>query len=442
VSFTLSTESGESGPVQWLIENRILQFNYNLLFGRGEAGKSSLTSNIIGDWNNNPEMKGERKLKRILWLSEEEGLTGKVKPRFAQYGISEDRVVTLNYHTGDCPRPILPQDQEKFVALLKDNNINCVVLDPWIELLHGDWNLFQENQVRLYVNGLNRVCLLARATIFGIGHVRKAQGGHSSDDMLGCRKVIDACRCVNRVDKTEEMIPRHFFTVQKCNDADPTKPMQFAFGPKANGFSKVEWKGEFDGTIGDIKTRSESKVKRSKLEDAKKMLMETLADGPKTAQEIAAEIKNNLMCPRTVDEAKVQMGVLSVRKVDTATGKGYWVWEMPAHVPPESSLTEGVTMPQLTLEDLPEATNMQAVNLPDAGFPVKKTRRQAKSEKPRAKPEIRLCMHMIDLKNGEYEPCGEPRTREDYCDGHWHMHNDAKPAKKRKPKGKGRGAGE
>lgn len=354
MSFTLSADSGETGPVQWLIENRVLQFKFDLFFGRGDAGKSNLVTRIIGDWHNDSSMTGERKLKRVLWLTEEEGLTAKVKPRLYQYGLTEDQIVTINYHTGECAKPILPQDHDKFVTLLKDNRINCVVIDPWTELLHGDWSVFQPEDMRPYINGLNRVCLAARATILGIGHVRKASGGHSSDDMLGCRQIMDSTRCVNRVDKTEELKPRHFFAVQKCNDADPTNPMQFAFEPKINGFSKVVWKGEFDGTISDIKSMSESKVKRSKLDDAKRMLTEALKDGPKTAKELGEEIKNNLMCHRTVDEAKIQMGVKSTRKVNQ-DGVGYWIWTMPTAEELETSSTPGEPpVPQLTVEDLPE----------------------------------------------------------------------------------------
>lgn len=352
MSFILSSESGESGTTQWLIENRILQFSFNLLFGRGEAGKSHLVSKLIGDWHNDQNLNGARKLKRVLWLTEEEGLTGKVKPRLFQYGLSNDQIVTINYHTGDCARPIIPLDHDKFVTLLKCNNINCVVIDPWTEMLHGDWSIFVPEQMRPYINGLNRVCFAARATIFGIGHVRKAPGSHSSDDMLGCRQIIDSTRCANRVDKTEELPPRHFFTVQKCNDADPTMPMQFGFGEKVNGFSQVVWKGEKELTIGDIKSLSESEIELSKMESALTMLRESLHDGDKPCIPLYEEAKLNGIGDRTLDKAKAKLKVTSHRIVPLE-GKPYSAWRLPeAMRSTKYVFIKGRDMPQLTLEDL------------------------------------------------------------------------------------------
>jgi hypothetical protein len=355
VSFTLSKDSGETGPTQWLIENRVLQFKFNLIFGRGEAGKSSIVGKIIGDWHNDTSLKGERKLNRVLWLTEEEGLTGKVKPRLFQYGLDDDQIYTINYHTGECPRPILPQDHDKFVKFLKENKINCIVIDPWTEVLNGDWSVFQPEQMRPYINGLNRVCFAARATIFGIGHVRKASGSHSSDDMLGCRQIMDSTRCVNRVDKTEDLHPCHFFTVQKCNDADPTYPMQFGFSPKVNGFSKVEWLGEKELTIADIKAMSESKVKRGKMEQAIRLLTEALATQEVSAKDLIEEAKSYGIGDRTLDDAKAQLNIKSERRIYADSGKAYWVWMMPKEAATNITTSGESDMPQLTLEDLPRA---------------------------------------------------------------------------------------
>lgn len=355
MSFTITSDLGSEETTSWLVENRVLQFKFNLIDGRGESGKSSVVSKIIGDWHNDKTLPVERRLNRVLWLSQEEDLNLDIKPRLWQYGLHKNQVVTIDYHSGAAARPILPDHETKFIDGLKANGINCIVIDPFVEVKPSQWSIFNPEQMQQFINCLGRICTQARATIFGMRHMRKADGSYSSDDGIGCAAIRDTTRCVLRVDRTEDRDRRHFLSVQKCNKAKPTMPLEFGFKTITKDLSEVIWKGEKDMTISEIKSMSESKVKRSKMDQAKRLLMEALANDDVTAKDLIEEAKTYGIGDRTLDEAKAELNIRSDRRIDSGSGKAYWVWMLPKDIQTTPSSSSEKEMPQLTLNDLPES---------------------------------------------------------------------------------------
>jgi len=320
MSFSVSNSVGNGAEVEWLVPDMVLQNEFVLVDGRGETGKSSLVASIIGEWNANQSFKLERAFKRVLWLSSEEEFDSIIKPRLIQYGLDKGDVLTINYASGEQRRPLMPANAAPLADLIRNHSINCLVIDPFSELKENDWNVNDGDAMRAYISSLSRLAKSTRTTIFGMRHMRKASGVHSSDDGMGSAQIKDTSRCVLRVDRTEGRARRRFWTVQKCNSAKPTTPREFTLLPTPHHFGKVQDLGHVDITIEEIKKMSESQVQRSKLEDAKKLLLEALKDGEVSAKQLITEAKDYGIGDRTLDQAKADLQVTSQRKVDPGTG--------------------------------------------------------------------------------------------------------------------------
>lgn len=411
MSFITTSNVGNGAEVEWIIPDMILQNEFNLVDGRGESGKSSIVTFIIGQWHNLKKLKNERQLRRVLWLSQEEEFDAITKPRLLQYGLEPDQVITIDYASGACRRPIMPMDHDALSELIKAKNVNCIVIDPFSELKQVDWNINDGDAMRNYISSLSRMCKQTRSTMFGMRHMRKAAGVYSSDDGTGSAQIRDTSRCVIRVDRTEGKQRRYFWSVQKCNSAKTTKPMEFAFEETPFAYGRVKAIGHQDISIEEIKKMSESRVKRSKLEDAKILLLQALHDGDKSCNELIEEANENGIGDRTLDDAKADLEVTSHRIVPQQ-GKAYFVWRLPEKLRSKDYITiKGKDMPQLTITDLPEYTNVPLKTLPvdfqttdtetetpqgteEIGNPVEGTAgkkvpsaRGAKQRQPKVKPQ-------------------------------------------------------
>jgi len=80
MSFLITGKVSSNTSIDWIIPDMVLMNDLNLIDGRGETGKSSVVSAIIGQWHNDKGMILEKKLKRVLWLSQEEDFDLIVNP--------------------------------------------------------------------------------------------------------------------------------------------------------------------------------------------------------------------------------------------------------------------------------------------------------------------------------------------------------------------------
>lgn len=352
MSFNLSRKTGSSEIIEWVVEDRVVRNDVNLIDGRKATGKSSLVSAILGDWWNEENLSSNQVLTGILWLTTEENFDAVVKPRLIQYGIPPDYITTLDYRNGKCPRPILPNDSDKLSQLLGDNKLNAWVIDPFSELKPADWSINDADHMRAYMSAIGAVCSRAKATAFAMRHMRKGKGDYAGDDGMGSVQIKNTARLACRIDATEEKVQRRFFSVHESNIAKPTMPLQFELQFTSQAFGKVKWLGAKDMGLDEIKKLSQEKVQRMKLDDAKRLLAEALKDGPKPCNVLIDEADNAGFGERTLAQAKADMDVWSDRVLDSATGKMYWMWGLQEHQKPSTLTSPEKEMPQLTLEDL------------------------------------------------------------------------------------------
>ena len=366
MSFQLSQKTSSGGKIEWIVEDRIVRHDVNLIDGRKSTGKSSLVSAILGDWYRNFHRIKTKELTGILWLSTEENFDAVVKPRLTQYGIPEELVWTLDYKNGKCPRPILPAETDKLSQLLGDHKLNAWVIDPFSELKVGEWSINDGDQMRAYMSALASVCSRARSTAFALRHMRKGSGDFAGDDGIGSVQIKNSIRMALRIDVTEEKTRRRFFSVHESNIAKPTMPMQFDFDFQEQAFGKVKWLGEKDMGLEEIKKLSQEKVARMKLDEAKRLLLQALEEGPIPCKKLIEEADDNGIGERTLSAAKADLEIWSDR-VKKPDSEGYHnVWGLKEHIKPSKAKKEGEPVPQLTLDDLPESveTPLRLADIP------------------------------------------------------------------------------
>lgn len=387
--FQISRQTSATKKTEWIVPRLIIRNNVNLIDGRKGSGKSSLISRVLGDWHNTPNLPIWQRLKNILWLSSEEDYEIDIKPRLSQYGISEEQITTIDYRNGKSRKPILPMDKDKLADFMRDNKINALVVDPFRELIQDGWSINTGDQMRPYMTSFVTLCSMCEVTAFMPRHMRKAQGDFSGDDGEGSNQIKASIRHPLRIDVTEEKPKRRFLSVEESNKSGDLLPLQFDCVVDAEGVVKVEWLGHKEYTIDELKKLAQTKVKRTKLEEAKVLLLEALKEGEKSSKVLIQEAKDYGIGDRTLDDAKADLGIKSVRKVDQTTGNGHWVWMLPTditHSPPSSEDDMQLTLSDLPV--LPDDDNPPApltigeATPPDAKTPIKR------KAKPKAKTAV------------------------------------------------------
>ena len=150
-----------------------------------------------------------------------------------------------------------------------------------------------------------------------IGHMNKAAGQKSSYRGLGSIDITAVARSVLIVGKMRDSPSKRIMTQAKSSLAPVGKSLLF----EINENSALEWKGAVDITAEQFLENCGAEL--SKLEIATEFLLEILKDGKVSQKEIAAAASDYDFSARTLNEAKKNLKVLSIK----ADNK--WYWKLP-----------------------------------------------------------------------------------------------------------------
>lgn len=253
----------------------------------------------------------------VIYQTAEDGLGDTVKPRLIEAGSALDRVLVI---VEDEANPLTLAD-DRIERAIRQNQAKLLIIDPIQAFIGAKVDMNRANEVRPIFRKLGDIAQRTGCAILLIGHLNKAVGVQSTYRGLGSIDFTASVRSLLFICKGKDDPNLRVLTHEKSSLAPPGASLAFILGDD-EGF---RWLGEYDMSADEMLTGAEKK-KDTKTQEAKDMICAMLAGGKQAlSEEIDREALNNGISPRTVRDAKKELG--EALKIKTVEGrrKLYWM---------------------------------------------------------------------------------------------------------------------
>jgi hypothetical protein len=331
--------------VEWLWDGRIAHGTLTLLDGDPGLGKSTMALDLAARVSRGLAMPFDigsaSSAADVIILSAEDHLATTIRPRLDAAGADVRRVhaITAMPRTGDpdAPPTLAPDDIAKLEATIKTRQAKLVIVDPLMAFLTTDVDAHKDQDVRRVLRLLAAVAERTGAAIVVVRHLRKGAGSalHRGAGSIG---IAGAARSVLLVapepsgvlgapsprgvadapDDGVRVVAQVKSNLSKLSHALRWRLMD------AGGVARIEWVGVAEGVTADQLAAPppvQENEGGSKLARAVAALQDVLSDGPVPAKQAIAAVIDMVSCsPRTVEQARAQLGVEAIR-VRTPDGR-------------------------------------------------------------------------------------------------------------------------
>jgi hypothetical protein len=327
VKFTRATDVAIE-HMQFAVDGRVPLGAVTLVVGVGGQGKSTLTTTwaaqitrgtLCGDLYGGPA--------DIAIASVEDARGAVLKPRLIAAGADLDRVHFVDVIVDDIEETLsLPDDLEQLEAEMKRHRVRFLIIDPLIAHLPLAINADRDQHVRHALAPLAKLAERLDVAITGIMHLNKRDASDIMVRVNGSGGFVNAARSVLVVGADPEDPDQRIVAHGKSNVGILAPSERFKIETrwveddvKTSG---IAFLGEVNVTASDL-VRGED-GDRSALDEAVEWLADRLDNGPVSASQIKIEGERAAHSFRTLQRAKKELRVKSIKTGDD------WKWSLPA----------------------------------------------------------------------------------------------------------------
>ena len=339
-------------PVRWLWPGRVPLGKLTILDGDPGLGKSVLSLDLAARVTAHrpmpdgtlADLAGSR---GVVLLSAEDALEDTIQPRLVAAGADLAGVVALtSVAAGSVPgRPRGPAADSRTVRLPTLADLHAirqavaavgaalVVVDPIMAYLPRGVDASMDAAIRAV---LARLAALAEAegiAVLVVRHLNKSRGRNPLYRGGGSIGIIGAARSGLLVapDPDDEAGDRRVLAGTKANLVASAPSLAYRLIAGDNGAPRVSWEGPTAHTAAVLLDRPTDPGghARGPVAEARDVLRQILADGPKPATAVQAEARAAGVNDRTLRRAREALGILP-RK---SSYLGAWVWQLPPEAP-------------------------------------------------------------------------------------------------------------
>ena len=247
----------------------------------------------------------------IIYQTAEDGLADTVKPRLIAADADYKRITVIDESTSE-----LSFTDERLEQAIIETKAKLVILDPLQAYIGASVDMHRANEIRPIMKHLAEVAQRQQCAVVLIGHLNKAIGMKSSYRGLGSIDIPASARSVLLVGRIKDNPTVRVMAQVKSSLAPEEEPIAFELN-KETGFRFI---GKYNISIDDLLNGTGSV---SKVEQAKKFLMEFLSDGtPKQQKIIQQQASYRNIGNRTLNDAKKNLNIKSFKKKT-------WFWQLP-----------------------------------------------------------------------------------------------------------------
>ena len=308
----INLEDVEVQQVNWLWYPYIPFGKITIIQGDPGDGKTTLAlrlAALLSQGEKLPEDSSEREPINIIYQTAEDGIADTVKPRLIDAGADCSRIRIID--ETDCALSML---DDRIEQALIETAAKVLILDPIQSYVGANINMNTANEVRSVMSAIGKLAEKYNCAVLLIGHMNKGNA-KSSYRGLGSIDFQAAARSVLIVGRLKDNEEFRVVAHGKSSLAPEGDPIAFELN-KETGF---KWLGHYDISLDDLLSGVGNK---SKTQQAESLLLELLEGSPKKQSFILNKATALGISKRTLDEAKKNLDVKSVKE------NGYWYWKL------------------------------------------------------------------------------------------------------------------
>lgn len=334
---TVSTEVGEKGSfnllsqlkpqqVDWLWQDRIPLGEMTILDGDPSTNKSSLTIDLAARVSSGTDMPDKTKGcdGGVVILQGEDSVRKTLLLRAKAAGAKLGRIAVIEHAD-------IPDDIDQVEMAVKEVKARLIVIDPLMCFLMHNAN--KEQAVRQALVRLRQTAERYNLAVVLVRHLSKNGGRNALYRGTGSIAITAAARSAFLVAPSPRDPHMRVLYHCKSNLGPITPSLQFEPVAVEDGGVRIAWRGECEYSASDL--FGVPRRDQWTRDEAKWFLREILADGPKEQHIVLERGAARGLSQRTVERAKVDLGVESHRK---GFGPGSTVyWSFPKSEPNATS---------------------------------------------------------------------------------------------------------
>lgn len=308
-------------PIRYLVRPLVPRGSLTLVDGDPESGKTFALIDMMSSITRGRllafEPEGEKRSPETILYFAAEDPASEIRKRALAAGADPSRFVVFD------GEPVPITNVAWYRQTIVSQRAACLVLDPLQSFLAGvPTNSF--GKVRAALQPIMALAQELDCAIVGVRHLSKASGARSAYRGLGSVDFRAAARSVLRLGVDPRDPSRRVLVHSKHNLGHHFRSEEYEIED-----GRVRWLGRSELRERDLDAPESRSRGRTALELASDFLTEALAAGPVPARELKRRARAEGVGWRTVQRAKVELGVVARRRAGERHGQGHWEWSLP-----------------------------------------------------------------------------------------------------------------
>lgn len=327
-------------PIIKLWSGRLAQGKLAILDGEPGQGKSfvalDLCARVSRGWPFPGETDG-REPANALILNGEDGAEDTIWQRLGQLGADRSRVFIPDKTDGLGPGIQFPANIADLDRVLSKTPIRLLVIDPIMAFLDPSISSASDQSVRRALTPLAQVAHHRQACSLLVRHPNKSGGNSSMYRGAGSVGIVGACRTAMLAASDPQTPNQHVIAHFKSNLGALQPSLTYRIVTEGDECKGLEWMGRSIWTADQLLAAAKRQVLTPR-ELARNFLLDFLADAPRNVNDIRASAENLGLTVRTVDRAKRELKIRSVRLYIDNQQISYWLLPeqaLPDNIPPD-----------------------------------------------------------------------------------------------------------
>ena len=305
----------EPKEVDWLWYPYIPYGKITIVQGDPGEGKSTFVLNLAAMLTTGtplPYSTEEYEPMNVIYQNTEDDAEDTVVPRFINAGGDLNRIFFIDERSR-----ALSFADDRIGETIRRTSAKLIIFDPLASYIGAEVSLNQANEVRSQMNYLIDIAKETGCAVIVVAHMNKMSGAKAMYRTSGSIDIVASARSCLLIGTAPEDQTKRIMAVQKSNLAEKGKAIEFGIED-----SKVAFLRQLDMTADELVNSypSAGSRRKTKREMAKEVLLEMLTNGPKTQRDVMDAMDELNISKRTVDDAKRELGVESMRVKDA------WIW--------------------------------------------------------------------------------------------------------------------
>lgn len=328
-------------PVCWLWPGRLALGKLALLDGDPGLGKSLVTLDLCARLSTGrpfPDGGPCASVGTAVVLNGEDGEEDTIRPRLQALGADLERVFVLPRTRGTTAEPFsLLTGADLLDEALTKTRARLLVIDPVVSFLGPGVFDGSDRSVRRALLPLAQLAEGHGCAVLLVRHLNKRGGSRAVYRGGGSIGFVGACRSGWLVARDPYAPGRCVLAQVKNNLAPPQPSLAYVITPNESGPPTLSWAGPTAWTADQLLASGAGMAPATRRDRACDFLAAYLADGPRTSREVWSAAREQELSRRTLERAKQELAVRSVRVYEGGKPRSYWLLkgqQLPDRVSP------------------------------------------------------------------------------------------------------------